>query len=143
MKRTLETKEERRKRKRLKRERKAARAAKRAEKALAGQTAKEKKDRLDRKAQKHRDEETRSEDALSPFPKEVCKQARKSVARSPGDGLEPERCMLKRLGEEPASTNNGQPEDTSSHRLPRSVVATDAPNVVLTTKKKKKRKDTP
>lgn len=141
----VETKEARRKHKRLKKERKAARATKRAEKALAGEKAKEKKDRRDRKAQKHRDEETRSEEnAISPFPKEVCKHARTSVARSGGDGLGPEGCVLKRLEKEPPSTNNGQLQDTSSHRLPRSVAATGAPaDVVLTTKKKKKRKDTP
>ncbi|KAF8555703.1 hypothetical protein OG21DRAFT_1496065 [Imleria badia] len=127
-----ETREERRVRKRLKKERKAARAAKRAE---TGDRAKEKKDQPDRKARKHGDEETRSEE--NAYLKNARKRARKSMAGSAGEDLEQAKCTRKT--EELASTNNGQ-QDTCSHRPPRNVDATD---VVVTTKKKRKRKDTP
>ena len=114
-----ETKEERRERKRWKKERRAARAAKKAEKALAREKAREKKNRLD--VVDRKDEEKRS----SSDPKRVRKQARKSLA---GDDLEPVKSTGKNLEGELAPTN---------------VDATDALNIVLTTKKKRgKRKDT-
>ncbi|KAH0832045.1 ATP synthase regulation protein NCA2-domain-containing protein [Lanmaoa asiatica] len=137
-----ETKEERREHKRFKKERKAA---KKAEKALAREKVKEKKDRpddVDQKARKQRSKEAWSEEnEVSPYPKKAHKQARKSVTGSEEDGPEPAKCTQEKLEEELAPTSNGQQH--TSHRPPSNVDATDAFNVILTTKKKRKRKDTP
>lgn len=123
-----ETKEERRERKRVKKERKAARAAKRAEKALTGDQVKEKKHR---KARKRRDETLSEANGTSI---KVRKRNRKSVTGSAREDLEQVKSTRKTLEEQFASTNNGQ-QDT-----PRNMDTTD---VVVTTKKKGKRKDTP
>lgn len=137
----VETKEERRERKRLKSERKAARAAKKVEKALAREKAKGKRD-VDLKARKQRDREIWSEENEAfPYPKKGREQPRKSVAGSERDNLEPAKCIRKNLGEELALPDNGQ-QDTSYRPLSK-VDATDAFNVVITTKKKRKRRDTP